>query len=61
MTIILRNIEPDDYILAIRAAKYLLGRFEKDAILSYGESIPTKDFYVRRNKSSISVRPCEYA
>jgi hypothetical protein len=58
MKIIIRDVEPDDYILAVRAVRWLLGRFQKDAVISYGESADhdAKDFYVRRNKSSITVR-----
>jgi hypothetical protein len=59
MKIILKDMDPEDFILGVRAAKYLLERFRKDAILSYGES-NTKDFYAKRNKSSITVRPCEW-
>lgn len=57
--IILKDIDPDDWILGLRAAKWLLGQFQKDAILSYGDSDnKLKHFYVRRNKASITVRPC---
>jgi len=59
MRIILRDIDQDDMILAIRAVQYLMGKSQKDAIVSYGGP-PSKDFYVRRNKASITVRPCEY-
>ena len=58
MRVILRDIEPDDFLLAIRAVKYLMSVFQKDAILAYGENGNTKDFYVCRNKASITVRPC---
>lgn len=58
MKIILKDIDRDDLILGIRAAKYLLDRFQKDVILSYGEGDKTKDFYAKRNKASITVRPC---
>lgn len=60
MKIILKDMEPDDFILGVRAAKYLLERFKKDALLSYGEGKAMKDFYVKRNKSSITVRLCEW-
>lgn len=56
MRIILRDVEPDDYILAVRAVKALRSQFRKDAVVSYGDD---KDFYVRRNKTSITVRPCQ--
>ena len=58
MKIILKDLDPDDYILAVRAAKYLLSGSSKDAILCYGEGTKTKDFYAKRNKASITVRPC---
>jgi hypothetical protein len=60
MKIILKDIEPDDLILGIRAARWLLEQIDKkDAILCYGtSSANTKDFYVRRNKASVTVRPC---
>lgn len=54
--VILRDIEPDDFVLALRAVKFLMGQFRQDAILSYENG---KKFYVRRNKASITVRPCE--
>jgi hypothetical protein len=57
--IILKDVDPDDWVLAIRAAKWLMGQFQKDAILAYGESDDAlKHFYVKRNKASITVRPC---
>ncbi len=59
--IILKDIEPDDWILGIRAAKWLMGQFKKDAILAYGTSdgaSSPKHFYAKRNKASITVRPC---
>lgn len=59
--IILKDIAPDDWTLGIRAAKWLLDRFQKDAIIAYGESDDAnknKHFYVKRNKASITVRPC---
>jgi hypothetical protein len=59
--IILLDIEPDDLILGVRAAKYLLSQFRKDAILAYGDGGSTKDFYAVRNKSSITVRPVRRA
>lgn len=59
--VILADVEPDDFVLAVRAAKWLMGQFRKDAVLAYGEGDKTKDFYVRRNKASITVRPCQRA
>ena len=59
-TIILKDMEPDDFILGVRAAKYLIGQFKKDAVVSYDDGGKLKDFYVKRNKSRITVRPCEW-
>jgi hypothetical protein len=59
MKIILKDMEPDDWILGVRAAKWLKERFQKDAVISYGEGVQSKDFYVKRNKTSITVRPCD--
>lgn len=56
MTVIFRDIPPDDMILAVRAAKWLIERPpQRDAILAYGGG---PEFYVKRNKASITVRPC---
>ncbi len=52
--VILLDVPPDDFVLATRAVQWLLGRVENDGILSYGDG---KDFYVKRNKASITVRP----
>lgn len=44
----------DNWLLGVRAAKWLKDRPEqKDAIISYDGQV---DVYVRRNKSSISVK-----
>jgi hypothetical protein len=56
--IIFLKIELDDMVLAVRAAKWLLANTNKDAIIKYGEGSNSKHFYVRRNKASITVRPC---
>ena len=56
--IILLDIEADDLILGVRAAKYLMARVQKDAILSYENG---RDFHVMRNKASITVRPVSRA
>lgn len=61
MRIILRDVDPEDFILAIRAVKSLMARSEQDAVILFGEGAKTKDFYVRRNKASITVRPCRRA
>lgn len=58
MKVILNDIEPDDWMLAIRAAKYLKDRFQKDAWLAYGEHPNEREFYAKRNKASITVRAC---
>lgn len=56
--VIFKAVPPDDFILAVRAAKWLLERFTKDAIVAYGEGSQERHFYVCRNKRSITVRPC---
>lgn len=61
MKIILKDMEQDDWILGVRAAKWLADRFQKDAIISYGDGNATKDFYAKRNKASITVQPCARA
>lgn len=62
MKIILNHIEPDDFILGARAAKWILARPDrKDAVISYGDGPQCKDFYIKRNKSSITIRPCYWA
>lgn len=48
--------EPDNLIIAARAAKWLLARpTQRDAIVAYGEGSQEVVFYVKRNKASISV------
>lgn len=56
MKIILKDIDKDDWILGIRAAKWLIERPHKDAIIAYGEGNCQRHFYVKRNKASITVR-----
>lgn len=56
MKIILKDIEPGDWILGVRAAKRLLAMFQKDMVVSYENE---KRFYVKRNKASITVRPTQ--
>jgi hypothetical protein len=58
--VIFRDVQIGDMILAIRAAKWLLAQDlgQKDAILAYGKGDDEKSFYVKRNKSSITVRSC---
>ena len=58
MRIILKDIDPDDWVLAIRAARFLKDRFQKDAWLAYGDAPNEKEFYAMRNKASITVRQC---
>lgn len=61
MKIILNVRNDKDMDCAIRAARWLLLKpiTQKDAVLAYGvEGVAEKDkdhFYVKRNKSSISV------
>lgn len=46
----------EQYGLAMRAARYMVERPDKqDALLDYGDSNHPPRFYVRRNKASISV------
>jgi hypothetical protein len=48
---------PENLVVAGRAARWLLDRpNHKDAIVAYGEGKNEVAFYVKRNKSSISVR-----
>lgn len=56
--VIFLDVPQDDYVLAIRAVIYLekIIPDQADAILSYQPG--DKDFYVKRNKASITVRPC---
>jgi hypothetical protein len=56
MKLILSNIDPDDWVLAIRAARYLRDRFQQDAWLAYGDEPNIKEFYAKRNKASITVK-----
>jgi hypothetical protein len=54
---VILDCHPDNFICAIRAAKWLLERPEqKDAIVAYGEGDSEVAFYVKRNKESISIR-----
>jgi hypothetical protein len=55
MKVILKDMEPDDWILGVRAAKRLLSMFQKDMVVAYENE---QRFYVKRNKASITVRPC---
>lgn len=57
MKLILKDMDPDDWLLGVRAAKWLLDKSQKDAVIAYGDE-PTTDLYVRRNSyASITVRP----
>lgn len=60
MRVILEAKAEGDLSLALRAARWLMQQpfTQKDAILVYGEGEEAKDFYVKRGKASISVRPC---
>lgn len=63
MKIIIKDVAPVDWGLAIRAARWLLDRPDSNAaILTYGEQDAEAHnitrFYAQRNKSSITVRPC---
>ncbi len=56
--VILLDVPLEDYALAARAATWLMGQFRQDGIVAYGEHSAPKEFYVKRNKASITVRPC---
>lgn len=54
---IIIECEPDHFVLGVRAAKWLIERpGQKDAIVAYGEGAKEVAFYIKRNKSSISIR-----
>lgn len=58
MRVILHDIDPDDFILAARAVRWLMARpQQREAIIAYGDE-PARNFYVRRNAASITVKPC---
>ncbi len=59
MKVILKDVDPDDLILAIRVACWMIGQQEsqKSAIMVF-DGPEKKLFYVCRNKASITVRPC---
>jgi hypothetical protein len=55
--------EPDNFILGLRAAKWLMlaGPKQRDGVVAYGPE-PTIDFYVSRTKNgSIVARECRRA
>ncbi len=58
MKFIFKDVRIDDLILAVRAATWLHEREYKDSVLCYGEGSDERCFYVKRNKASITVRPC---
>lgn len=54
---IIIECDPEHLICATRAARWLIERpNQKDAIVAYGEGAKEVAFYIKRNKSSISVR-----
>lgn len=57
MRVNLIDVEPDDYGLAARVAKWMLKQAstQKDGILAFGDGT-TVDFYVKRTKSGMSIR-----
>lgn len=57
MKVILKDMDQEDWLFGIRAAEWLTAQTKKDAIISYGAG---KDFYVKRNKASITIRPCNW-
>jgi hypothetical protein len=59
--VIFLDVPLHDMILAMRAVKWLVAQpiTQRDSILAYGDDDATaKHFYVKRNKASITVRPC---
>lgn len=57
--LIIKDVAPVDWGLAIRAARWLLDRPDRDSTeMVYGEAGDIRHFYAKRNKSSITVRPC---
>ena len=54
--IILLDIPMEDFEYATATARWLIHQpsTQRDGVLAYGP----KAFYVRRNKTSITVRPC---
>ena len=60
LNVIFKGIHLDDFILATRAARWMLAQphSQKDGIIAYGDGDKTQDFYVKRNKASVTVRPC---
>lgn len=48
------HAEPEDFILAVRAAKWLVKEGKNPDVLLCFEG--GRDFYVRRNKASVTVR-----
>jgi hypothetical protein len=59
MKLILTDLTQDEWLLGVRAGRWLAERVQKDAIVSYGDGDKALDLYVKRNKASISVRPCD--
>ena len=58
MRVILNDVDPADFVLAICAVKRLLRGDGASAVVAYGNDSVTKDFYVCRNKASVTVRRC---
>jgi hypothetical protein len=55
--VILIDVDPDDFALAARTVKWMEKQApsQKDGILAFGDG-STVDFYIRRNKKSLTVR-----
>lgn len=58
--IILLDVEFSDLIPAIRSVVHFLSREPRitDCIVSVGTTSGPLDFYVKRNKASVTARPC---
>ncbi len=54
--IIFLDVPREDMFAAMRAVQWLMDGDSKDAFLSSEDN--NKHFYVKRNKASITVRPC---
>lgn len=61
MKVILRADKVDDFVLALRAAQWLLRQpmSQKEAVIAYGDTDPKPTFYVNRLKDGVSCRPCD--
>jgi hypothetical protein len=58
MNVTIKDIPTNDWELGLRAARRLLTGGGQDAILSYSDGELMKDFYCKRTKTGVTVRPC---